>query len=76
MKIMFTVPRDIFLHAVTFCCVLHLDVIRSQIELKLKLKTEHFLMSGYNAGPIPIYTVVPYCVIHPNHTIHIMRSVI
>ena len=28
---------SIFLHAVTFSYVLHLDVIRSQIELKLKV---------------------------------------
>ena len=55
-----------FLHAVTFWHVLHLDVIRSQIELKLKVKTVNILMYGYNAGPpmaIPIYTVLPYCVI-------------
>ena len=57
-----------FCHAVTFRHVLHLDVIRSQIELKLKVETEHFLMYGHNAGPpmaIPIYTVLPYCVIFP-----------
>ena len=29
-----------FLHTVTFSHVLHLDVLRSQIELKLKVKTE------------------------------------
>ena len=55
-----------FLHAVTFRHVLHLDVIRSQTEMKLKVKTENFLMYGYNAGPsmaIPIYTVLLYCVI-------------
>ena len=37
---------------------------RSQNELKLKVKT--FLMCGYNAEQpiaIPIYTVLPYCVI-------------
>ena len=54
-----------FLHAVTFLHVLHLDVLRSQIELKLKVKTENFLRYGYNAGPpmaIPVYTVLPYCV--------------
>ena len=32
--------RLFFLHVVTFSHVLHLDVIRSQIELKLKVKTE------------------------------------
>ena len=29
---------SIFLHAVTFSHVLHLDVLRRQIELKLKVK--------------------------------------
>ena len=29
-----------FLHAVTFSHVLHLDVLKSQIGLKLKVKTE------------------------------------
>ena len=54
---------SIFLHAVTFSHVLHLDVLRRQIELKLKAK---IVMYGYNAEPpiaIPIYTVLPYCVI-------------
>ena len=47
---------SIFLHAVTFSHVLHLDVLKSQIGLKLKeVKT---LMYGYNAEqPIAIYTV-------------------
>ena len=31
---------SIFLHAVTFSHVLHLDVLRRQIELKLKAKIE------------------------------------
>ena len=31
---------SIFLHAVTFSHVLHLDVLKSQIGLKLKVKTE------------------------------------
>ena len=39
-----------FLHAVTFLHVLHLDILRSQIELKLKVKTANILMYGYNAG--------------------------
>ena len=29
-----------FLHAITVSHVLHLDIVRSQIELKLKVKTE------------------------------------
>ena len=35
-------------------------------RLRLKLKVKNVLMYGYNAGPpmaIPIYTVLPYCVI-------------
>ena len=39
----------------------------TSLELKLNVvKTEKFLMYGYNAGPpmaIPIYTVLPYCAI-------------
>ena len=31
---------SIFLHAVTFSHVLHLDVLKGQIGLKLKVKTE------------------------------------
>ena len=39
----FCTLRDIFIQffAVTFCHVLHLDVIRSQTELKLKVKTPY-----------------------------------
>ena len=36
---LYFVPH-VFLHAVTFRHVLHLDVISSQIELKLKVKTK------------------------------------
>ena len=36
---------SIFLHAVTFSHVLHPDVVRSQIELKLKVKTLLVLVS-------------------------------
>ena len=56
-----------FLHAVTFLHVLHLDILRRQIEIETESKNNNFLMYGYNAGPpmaIPIYTVLPYCVIH------------
>ena len=54
------------LHAVTFLHVLHLDILRRQIEIETESKNKNFLMYGYNAGPpmaIPIYTVLPYCVI-------------
>ena len=53
---------SIFLHAVTFSHVLHLDVLRRQIELKLKAKIEISLCMAIMQN-IPIYTVVPYCVI-------------
>ena len=58
-KIIFTYISDlmifssIFLHAVTFSHVLHLDVLRID-------------MYGYNAEQpiaIPIYAVLPYCAI-------------
>ena len=70
MKILFTCVSylvmfsSIFLHAVTFLHVLRLDILRRQIETESKDK--NFLMYGYNTGPpiaIPIYTVLPYCVI-------------
>ena len=57
---------SIFLLAVTFLHVLHLDVIKRQIEIETESKNENILMYGYNAGQpmaIPIYTVLPYCVI-------------
>ena len=54
-----------FLLVVTFSHVLHLGVLRRQIELKLKVKTDvlrkRCLMYGYNVGPVmavPIYTVL------------------
>ena len=55
-----------FLHAVTFLHVLHLDVLKGQIEIETESKNSNILMYGYNAGQpmaIPIYTVLPYCVI-------------
>ena len=57
-------PHVIFfaMQLYTFQHVFYHDVIRSQIELKLKV---NFLMYGYNAGPpmaIYIYTVLPCCV--------------
>ena len=58
---------SIFLNAVTFSHVLHLDVLRRQIELKLKAKIEISLCIAIvqNHPSIPIYTVLPYCVIRP-----------
>ena len=52
-----------FLLVVTFSHVLHLDVLRRQIELKLKVKTEISLCMAEPPIAIPIYTVLPYCVI-------------
>ena len=50
--------RPIFLHAVTFSHVLHLDVLRRQIELKLKAKIEISLcMAIMQKHPLPsLYT--------------------
>ena len=55
-----------FLHAVTFSQVLHLDVLKSQIGLKLKVK--FLCMAIMQNNPLPsLYTqygtVLPYCVI-------------
>ena len=50
-----------------FLHVLHLDVLKRQIEIETESKNSNNLMYGYNAGQpmaIPIYTVLPYCVIH------------
>ena len=58
--------HPIFLHAVTFLHVLHLDILRRQIKIETESKNKNFLMYRYNAGPpmtIPIYTVLLYCVI-------------
>ena len=58
---------SIFLHAVTFSHVLHLNVLKSQIGLKLKVKTEISLcMAIMQNNPLPsLYTqyYIPYCVI-------------
>ena len=74
-KIMFTCISYLvwyfipFLQAVIFSHVLHLDDIRSQIELKLKAH-QNFLciaiMQNNHCHPyihIHVYTVLPYCVI-------------
>ena len=49
---------SIFLHAVTFSHVLHLDVPKGQIGLKLKVKTEISLcMAIMQNNPLPsLYT--------------------
>ena len=65
-KILFHTSCDIFhfFACSYFSHVLHLDVLRRQIELKLKVKIE---ISCYNAEPsLYIYTVLPYCVIESN----------
>ena len=50
---------SIFLHAVTFSHVLHLDVFRIQIELKLKVKIENSLcMAIMQNHPLPSSTTV------------------
>ena len=63
-----------FLHAVTFLQVLHLDVLRSQIELKLKVKTANILMYGYNAGQpmdTQYYRTVLYNIIYTSEMLDI-----
>ena len=49
---------SIFLHAVTFSHVFHLDVLKSQIGLKLKVKTEISLCKAImQNNPLPsLYT--------------------
>ena len=49
---------SIVLHAVTFSHVLHLDVLKSQIGVKLKVKTEISLcMAIMQNNPLPsLYT--------------------
>ena len=49
-----------------FLHVLYLGVFRRHIEIETESKNKHFLMYACNAGPpmaIPIYRVLPYCVI-------------
>ena len=49
-----------------FLHVLHLDVLKRQIEIETESEKRNLLMYGYNAGPpmaIPIYTELSYCVI-------------
>ena len=50
---------SIFLHAVVFSHVLHLDVLRRQIELKLKAKIEISLCMAIMQN----HPLLPYCVI-------------
>ena len=49
-----------FLHAVTFLHVLHLDILRRQIEIETESSMAIMLDPPM---AIPIYTVLPYCVI-------------
>ena len=53
-----------FLHAVTFLHILHIDVLRRQIEIETESKNQYNYR--YNAGPpmaFPTYTVLPHYVI-------------
>ena len=63
------IPCVYYLHAVTSLHVLHLDVLKKQIEMETE---SNILMYDYNAGPhmaIPIYTVLLYCVVHTRTSI-------
>ena len=46
--------------------ILHLGLLRRHIEFGTEGENRNFLMYGYNVPPIaiPIYKVLPYCVIH------------
>ena len=56
---------SIFLHAVTFSHVLYLDVLRRQIELKLKAKIEIFLcMAIMQNHPLPSLYTQYYCTVY------------
>ena len=49
-----------------FSHILHLDIIKSEINFKLKVKMNKMLIYGFQweqTIAIPIYTVLPYCVI-------------
>ena len=71
---------SIFLHAVTFSHVLHLDVLKSQIGVKLKAKTEISLcMAIMQNNPLPslytqYYRTVRYtwCEIQANLVLHVL----
>ena len=52
-----------FWHAVTFLHVLHLDVLRRQTEIETEGKNCNFLMYAGPPMAIPIYSVLPHCVI-------------
>ena len=60
----FQTSNVFFLQAVTFSHVLHLDVIRSQIELKLKVKSEISLcMAIMQNHPLPSLYTQYYCTV-------------
>ena len=54
------------------CC----KIIRSQIDFKLKVRTEFSLMYGENTNTIaiPIYRVLPYPVIHRILNLNFMHT--
>ena len=60
---------SIFLHAVTFSHVLHLDVLKSQIGVKLKVKTEISLcmaiMHRYNVLVLASRLYIPSWLLIP-----------
>ena len=62
----FTSQHIQFLYTRYFSCIFYLDIIKSEINLKLKVKMKNTLIYGFQWGytiAIPIYTVLPYCVI-------------
>ena len=71
-----------FLHAVTFSHVLHLDVLRRQIELKLKAKIEISLcMAIMQNHPLPSLYTQYYRTVWWNHYVmcicgHVMVNIV
>ena len=67
---------SIFLHAVTLSHVLHLDVLKSQIGLKLKVKTEIFLcmaiMQNTHCHPY-IHSTTVLCDTTCHHTVYFSK---
>ena len=62
--IMYTLHHNTtnFLYASHFSHILHLDIIKSKINFKLKVKINNPYIYGFQCNP---YThSIPYCVIH------------
>ena len=66
-----------FLHAVTFLHVLHLDVLKRQIEIETESKNSNILMYGDNHGNPYIHSTTVLCDNYALHsTINIMLALV